>query len=172
MSDIYPHYRNISNQYNQEDQTGIEEINTQIFLFSAFYLIVFGQYSPCHMWATSTSTIITMNYRQFEEIQQVWMKLRLRFFFFWLLFCVIWARPSQIYESYLEKNHYLLNLPFSSNGQFPNEIIWFQSHNNKFTVFVFLGKISAPIFQEWTMDKFNNKNTFWNEVSQLEGSVE
>ena len=157
MSDIYPHYRNISNQYNQEDHTGIEE-RLRFFLFSAVYLIVFGQYSPS---ATSTSIIITINYRQFEVIQQVWMKFRLRFSSFGCFF--VWYEPDPPRFAKVTWNKFIIYpiLPFSSNGQFPNEIIWFQSRNNKFAVFLSLGKISASILQQMENGQIQQQKYFF-----------
>ena len=51
--------------------------------------------------------------------------------------------------------------PFSSNGQFPNEIIWFQSRNNKFAVFLSLGKISASILQQMENGQIQQQKYFF-----------
>ena len=75
----------------------------------------------------------------------------------------MWYEPDPPRFAKVTWNKFIIYpiLPFSSNGQFPNEIIWFQSRNNKFAVFLSLGKISASILQQMENGQIQQQKYFF-----------
>ena len=81
--------------------------------------------------------------------------------FAYLIFVWYEPDPPRFAKVTWKKIVICLILPFSSNGQFPNEIIWFQSRNNKFAVFLSLGKISASILQQMENGQIQQQKYFF-----------
>ena len=161
MSDIYPHYRNISNQYNQ-DQTGIEEINTQFFFIFGF---LFDR-----IWSILAMPYVSNIHKHHNhyELSAIWgnptsmNEIETQIFLFLVALLCDMSQTLPDLRKLLGTNSLFTQFyPFLQTVNSQNEIIWFQSRNNKFAVFLSLGKISASILQQMENGQIQQQKYFF-----------